>query len=312
MKKILITGAGGMLGKAAYVILSKKYDIIATDIDLNEEWISYLDVRKISNFEEYFSKFKFDIIFHLAALTDLEYCEKEYDDAWKTNALGTENAALMAKKYNCELVYISTAGIFDNPNKLIFNDFDNPSPKSIYGLSKYHGEKVVQLLVSNHYIFRAGWMMGSGDKDKKFVKKILNQIKDGAKELNVVYDKLGTPTYTHDFIHNILGVIDKEYYGLYNQVCDGDCSRYDVAVEIVRLLNLDIPINKVSSEFFKEEYSAPRPYSEKLTNLKLKSRNIDNMRHWKVCLSEYMEDYGNNYIKKIHNGKSSDNNESVQ
>ena len=296
-KKILITGAGGMLGKAAYDILSTRYNVIATDIDLNEDWLEYLDVRDIQQFETIFKKHKFDIIFHLAALTDLEYCEREFDDAWKTNALGVENAALMAKKYNCEMIYISTAGIFDTPDKFTFNDFDNPSPKSIYGLSKYHGEKIVQLLVPNHYIFRAGWMMGSGMKDKKFVKKILNQIKDGVTELNVVDDKLGTPTYTYDFIYNMLGVIDKEYYGLYNQVCDGDCSRYDVAVEMIRLLNLNIPINKVDSDFFKEEYSAPRPYSEKLINLKLNSRNLNNMRHWKICLSEYMENYGKDYIK---------------
>jgi dTDP-4-dehydrorhamnose reductase len=300
-KKILITGCGGMLGKAAYEILSKKFDVVATDIDLNEEWLKYLDVREISDFETHFinNDFKFDIIFHFAALTDLEFCEENHENSWKTNALGTENAALIAKKYNCELVYISTAGIFDTPNCEVFNDFDDPSPKSIYGRSKYYGEKIVQSLVSEHYVFRAGWMMGSGDKDKKFVKKILNQIKNGASELNVVDDKLGTPTYTYDFINNMLGVINKKQYGLYNQVCKGDCSRYDVAVEMIKLLNVDIKINLVKSSFFEKEYYAPRPYSEKLINLKLQSRGLNNMRHWKECLNEYMKNYGIDFINKI-------------
>jgi dTDP-4-dehydrorhamnose reductase len=287
-KNALITGSGGMLGKAAYEILSKKYNVTATDIDINEKWLNYLDVREISDFEKYFNKDKFDIIFHLAALTDLEYCENNSDNSWLTNSLGAENAALMAKKYDCEVVYISTAGIFDNPNQELFNDYDTPSPKSTYGKSKYAGEKIVQQIASKHYIFRAGWMMGGENKDKKFIGKILKQINSGKKELYVVGDKLGTPTYTHDFINNMLDVIDGKYYGLYNQVCKGDCSRFDVAVEMIKILKLNIEVHMVDSEHFKEEYYAPRPYSEKLVNLKLDGRKLNNMRHWKICLTEYL------------------------
>lgn len=139
--------------------------------------------------------------------------------------------------------------------------------------------------------------MGGEEKDKKFVKKILNQLKNGVSELNVVNDKLGTPTYTHDFINNMIPIIDKKYYGLYNQVCKGSCSRYDVATEMIKLLKLNIPVNLVDSDFFKKEYWAPRPYSEKLINLKLDQRKMDNMRNWKICLKEYMENYGEIFIK---------------
>lgn len=288
MKNVLITGGGGMLGEAAYEILSKKYNVVATDIDCNEEWLSYLDVRDINEFEKYFKQTKYDIVFHLAALTDLEFCETHQENSWLTNALGAENAALLSNKYNSELVYISTAGIFDTPDQEFFNDFDMPNPQSIYAKSKYHGEKVVQLLNPNHYIFRAGWMMG-GKKDKKFVSKILKQILSGVSELNVVDDKLGTPTYTYDFINNILNVIEKKYYGLYNQVCKGDCSRYEVACEIIKILDSNIIINKVKSDFFKDTYFAPRPSSEKLVNMKLEYRGLNNMRDWKVCLNEYLK-----------------------
>lgn len=296
-RKILITGAGGMLGKAAYKILSEKYSVIATDIDLNENWLQYLDVRELSNFKQFFKIHDFNTIFHLAALTDLEFCEKNNENAWKTNALGAENAALMAKLYDCEIVYISTAGIYDNPTQEVFNDFDEPTPKSIYGKSKYYGEKIVQQLAPKHFIFRAGWMMGGEEKDKKFIKKILNQIKDGAIKIYAVDDKLGTPTYTHDFINNMLNVIERKEYGLYNQVCKGNCSRYDVACEIVKLLGLDIPVELVNSDFFKKEYYAPRPYSEQLVNLKLESRGLNNMRSWKDCLAEYIKNYGIKYVE---------------
>jgi dTDP-4-dehydrorhamnose reductase len=285
MNNILITGCGGMLGEALYNTLKSKEElnIIATDIDLNEEWLKYLDVRKLSDCEKYING-KIDIVFHLAALTDLEYCEKNIENSWMTNALGTENIGMLCNKYNIPMVYISTAGIFDGKQD-IYNDFDEPNPLSIYARSKYYGEKYVKYTVKKHYIFRAGWMMG-GNKDKKFVKKILKQIDDGKTTINVVDDKLGTPTYTYDFVKNMFCILEKEYYGLYNMVCDGDCSRYDIAKEIIDFLKLNVRINKVDSDYFKVEYFAPRPYSEKLINLKLKERKINKMRDWKTCLHE--------------------------
>lgn len=275
-----------MLGRAAYEVLSRHYNVTATDIDLNEPWLSGLDVRDMDDWERVFSDTMFSKIFHLAALTDLEYCEKNPQDAWLTNALGTENATIMAKRYGCELIYISTAGIFSGVG--LYDDFSEPYPVSVYAKSKYYGENIAKT-VPVHYVFRAGWMMGGGDKDKKFISKIFNQIKAGADTLYVVNDKLGTPTYTHDFMQNMIKVIDGGYIGLYNQVCGGDCSRYDVAVAMVNILGLDIEVVAVKSDHF-PEYSAPRPRSERLVNLKLNTCGLNGMRHWRVCLEEYLNE----------------------
>ena len=138
--------------------------------------------------------------------------------------------------------------------------------------------------------------MGGGvEKDKKFINKIFKQIKEGKKELFVVDDKLGTPTFTKSFAEGIYTVFQSGQYGLYNQVCNGDCSRYDVAVEFVNLLGLEkkIKVTKVSSDYFKEEYFAPRPYSEKLINLKLNARGLNVMPDWKDALKIYTEEYKN-------------------
>ena len=143
-------------------------------------------------------------------------------------------------------------------------------------------------------MFRAGWMMGGGPAiDKKFINKIYQQIKAGAKTLSVVDDKLGTPTYTKSFASAIYRVAETDLYGVYNQVCGGSCSRYDVAVEFVRLLGLanEIEIEKVGSERFEKEYFAPRPKSEKLDNLKLRARNIDFMPQWKDALADYAQEF---------------------
>ena len=292
-KKVFITGCGGMLGKAVYERFSPHCQVLATDIDVNEPWLEYGDVIDFQRMSEKASKFKPDLVINLAALTDLEYCEKNPEITWKTNALGAENMALISKRLDAVHIYISTAGIFDG-QKEYYNDFDQPNPISVYAKAKYYGETIIEKMLDNYFIFRAGWMMGGGyEKDKKFINKIFKQIKEGRKKLFVVEDKLGTPTYTVNFAEAMYAIVQTELFGLYNMVCEGSCSRYDVAVEFVRLLGLEneISIDIVDSDYFKDEYFAPRPYSEKLLNFKLSARGINYMKDWRVCLEDYVKSF---------------------
>ena len=290
--RVLITGCGGMLGEAMYRTLCDSYQhVYATDIDLNDSWLTWLDVRDMHDCERAFAEVRPTIVFHLAALTDLEYCETHPEDCWKTNALGAENVALLARRSDATMVYISTAGIYGG-EKEEFHDFDVPNPLNHSGRSKYHGERCVEMRVPKYVSLRAGWMMGGGPrKDKKFINKIFRQIKGGARELCVVDDKFGTPTYTVDFARSAAFLLTTGYYGVYNHVCEGGGSRYDVAVEFVRLLGLAdrVRVTKVPSGHFKETYFAPRPASERLVNLKLSSRGLNRMRDWRACLREYAE-----------------------
>ena len=291
--RVYIAGCGGMLGRAVYEYFNERTTVKATDIDLNIHWLSYADVRDYGSINDSINEFNPDFILNLAALTDLEYCELNQENAWLTNALGAENIALIASRLDVPLVYISTAGIVDGSQE-IYNDFGTHSPLSVYGKSKYAGESAVQTMVRQHFVFRAGWMMGGGPAvDKKFINKIYKQIKAGAKTLFVVDDKLGTPTYTKSFAKAIYAVAETDLYGVYNQVCSGSGSRYDVAEEFVRLLGLEnrIKMDKVGSDKFEEEYFAPRPKSEKLVNLKLRARGIDFMPYWKEALAEYVEEF---------------------
>lgn len=289
--RILVTGCGGMLGDAFYNTLKNKCNLKTTDIDLNEEWLDFLDVRDFSHYENIVNEFMPEIILHLAALTDLEYCEKNIKHTYLTNTTSVENAVTLAKGVGATLVYISTAGIFDG-EKDVYDDWDLPNPINVYGRSKYMGEIYVEKNMDKYFVFRAGWMMGSGpNKDKKFIQKIMQQIKDGKKQLNVVDDKLGTPTYTYDFAKNVISMLKTKYYGVYNLVCEQDCSRFDVAEEILKIFDLKqkIKVNKVKSEYFAEEYFAPRPASEKLLCRKLRLRENYLMSDWKLSLKEYLE-----------------------
>jgi dTDP-4-dehydrorhamnose reductase len=287
--RIYIAGCGGMLGEAVYERFAQQSIVLATDIDLNESWLSHGDVRDYAEMSRQIRDFEPDLVINLAALTDLEYCERNIDDAWLTNALGAENLGAIANELDTPYVYISTAGLFGGEKEL-YTDFDEPHPLCYYAKSKAYGERWVCRSVPKHFVFRAGWMMGGGPrKDKKFVNKLYKQLQAGATELFVVRDKLGTPTYTVDFAQGIQRVVESDLYGLYNQVCRGSGSRFDVAEALLEEFGLSqkITLTEVSSDYFAEEYFAPRPASEKLVNLKLDARGLNVMRDWRICLSEY-------------------------
>ena len=291
MKKIYIAGAGGMLGEAFYEVFRKKYNLRCTDIDLNEQWLSYLDFRDFESYKKDVLDFKPDYLFHLGAHTNLEYCEKEADDAYITNTISVENATYIANLLEIPLLYISTAGIFDG-KKDTYDDWSLPNPLGVYGRSKYMAEIFVKENAKRYLICRAGWMMGGGyKKDKKFVNKIIDQLRNGAKEIFIVNDKMGTPTYTYDFAKNVDLLISKEYWGLYNLVCKGITSRLEVAEKILLYLGLKdkVTLNAVTSDYFSNEYFAPRPLSERLLTKKLDFRNLNVMRPWDLALKEYID-----------------------
>jgi dTDP-4-dehydrorhamnose reductase len=297
--RIYIAGAGGMLGEALYKTFKGDHELLCSDIDVNEPWLKRSDFRDFADYERMVSAFRPDILMHVGAHTDLEYCELNPDDAYRTNTLAAEHAAYLSHAHGIPMVYIGTAGIFGG-EKETFDDWDEPRPSSVYARSKYLGELAVQTHAPKHFIFRAGWMMGGGPaKDKKFVNKILKQLAGGARILHVVDDRTGAPTYTVDFANNMAAVIGTKYYGLYNMVSEGAASRLDVAREIVKLLKLEsaVDVRPVKSDHFNREYFAPRPPSEVLVNSKLRLRSLDRMRNWRPALKAYLECYFPDYVK---------------
>jgi dTDP-4-dehydrorhamnose reductase len=296
--KIYIAGCGGMLGEAFYKQFINSNILKCTDIDINEDWLSFLDFRNYNDYENDVLEFSPNWLFHLGAFTDLEYCELNSVETYRTNTESVQNAVKISNKLKIPLLYISTAGIF-NGKKESYDDFDNPDPICHYAKSKFLGEKFVQDHSKNYLICRAGWMMGGGPKkDKKFVEKIMKQLKAGSKELYIVNDKLGTPTYTQDFAKNVKLLIDNNQRGLFNMVCDGLTGRLEVANELLSLLSLDdkVKINVVSSDYFKESYFADRPDCERLINKKLNDLDLNIMRDWKIALKEYINNYYKDYL----------------
>jgi dTDP-4-dehydrorhamnose reductase len=297
-KRIYMAGCGGMLGEAFHHVFGTQNELRCTDIDVNQEWLSYLDFRDFDAYRADVLAFRPDYLFHLGAHTSLEYCEENYDDAYRTNTLAVETAVHIANELGIPLLYISTAGIFDGAQET-YDDWDQPNPLGHYARSKFAGEEFVAANCRQHLICRAGWMMGAGPrKDKKFIQKLMKQLKDGSRELFIVDDKLGTPTYTRDFARNVELLLGKRFWGIYNMVCSGVTSRLEVAQYLVSALGLqnEVQIRPVSSDYFKAEYFAARPRSERLLTVKLDLRDLNIMRDWRVCLDEYLAEYYSGYL----------------
>lgn len=299
MKKIYMAGCGGMLGDAFYTAFKNDYECKFTDKDVNEEWLSFLDFRNRNDYLKDVKQFSPDYLFHLGAYTDLEFCEENEDDTYATNTLAVENAVFISNKLGIPLLYISTAGIFDG-KKDSYDDWDTPNPLGVYARSKFMGERFVAENSKEHLICRAGWMMGGGPKkDKKFIQKLMTQLKEGKKVLHIVNDKDGTPTYTHDFAATVRNLIENQYWGLYNCVCGGETSRFEVAQELIKILEMEkeVEIASVSSDYFEDIYYAERPSSERLITKKINLRGVSMMRDWRLALKMYIDSEYKDYLK---------------
>lgn len=289
--RVFIAGGDGMLGSYVKKVFEGS-EVLLTDITGK---VPYCEVSNVSLVNEIVTPFAPDLIINLAAMTDLEECEKEYNRCIDSNYIGCVNLYKYANSIRIPYVFISTAGVFGG-EKDFYEDDDKPNPLGVYAKSKVLSEEYLQNTgFNNTWVFRAGWMMGGGkDKDKKFVNKFMKQVRAGKKHIHVVDDKLGTPTYCKDFANSIKRHLDEDLpFGLYNMVSKGDASRYDAAIKIKELLNLDVDIIKVDSDFFKEEYFASRPLSERLINKKLDDMGRNYMRNWDEALTDYLiNDYG--------------------
>lgn len=297
--KILATGTAGMLGSSLVpALVGAGHDVAATDIDLGNThpWgprgprISHLDVRDRDEVRAVARRERPDLVVHLAAETSLELSDEVPDHAWLTNTVATRYVALEARRMRIPMVYISTAGVFDGEKEGAYTEYDQPNPLNMYGRSKYEGELAVRELVDEHYVIRAGWMVGGGAaKDHKFVARILAQLRSGATTIHAVTDKAGTPTYAPDFARCLLPLIESELFGLYHMVCGGEGTRYDVAARILQLLGRDdVHLVPVDSSYFAAEFPSLRPRSEIMRNLLLDLQGMNTMRPWPVALEEYL------------------------
>ena len=266
LSKTLITGADGMAG--SYVDFGIKTDRQSLDVtDLK----MVLDVGR---------KYKPAAIIHLAAQTDMNLCESDPDHAYKVNAIGTYNVAILAKELGAKMVYVSTGGVFDGKKEGLYEENDTPNPQTYYGRSKYLGELIARSMPNDYIIARTCWLFGGGpEKDKKFVSKIVSQF--DKPEIKAVDDQFGSPTFAKDFIKGVCDLIKENKIGIFHVANRGACSRYEVTREAAKILGAKTKITPVSSNNFPGKTPV-------IFNQGLASSSVF-LRPWQEALREYLE-----------------------
>ena len=274
-----------------YEQFAKTHTVLATNRSAYETWMTELDVTNYPAFEKIVAEFRPDYIMHLAAMTNLEECEKHLPETYAINSMSVKYAAQLATKYGAKIIYPSTSGVYDG-HKTFYTEQDEPHPVIVYGLTKQMGALMVEYYAKEYLIFRPSWLMGGGPHhDKKFVAKVIEQIASGKRELFALNDTFGTLTYASDVAKNIALLLEKNAQGLYNMAGIGRASRYDIACEIVKILGYqkEITLNSVDSSYFKTTYTTSRAPSECLLNTRLNHESLNSMRPWQVALHEYLE-----------------------
>ena len=282
MKKVLITGCNGQLGRALNTLLADKKDIeiINTDVDT-------LDICNAEQVSALVQKEQPDTIINCAAHTAVDKCETDQENAARINALGPKNLAAAAKENDAQIVQVSTDYVFDGNTKKPYVETDTPCPQSVYGSTKLDGEKAVMEITDKYYIVRTAWLYGDGNN---FVKTMLRLAKE-RDTITVVNDQFGSPTSAMELGRMILHIVDSGQYGIYHATCEGITNWYDFAKTIFTLAKSNVNLVPVTTAEYPASV-AKRPAYSVLENAKLNSQGSYRMKQWEDALKEYMADMG--------------------
>lgn len=275
--KVALIGADGMLGHAIQKVFS--------DVEVIGFTINVLDITNLDDTVRKIKDARPDFLIHTAAFTNVDLCESEPEKAYLVNGLGSRNVAMACEETNCPVMYISTDYVFDGTKGTPYNEWDEPNPVSVYGLSKLMGERFISSLTNRFYIVRTSWLYGPDGNN--FVDTIIRLLSE-KESLKVVDDQHGSPTYTVDLAIKLRELMGRGY-GAYHITNTGSCTWYDFAVAIAANKGIKKPIFPITSEEFNRPAKRP-PYSV-LANTMLKLEGIPEARPWEEALQEYLANF---------------------
>lgn len=290
--KILVTGASGQLGYDVVRELNERGYKDVIGIGQND-----LDITDENAVKKYILNYKPDVIMHNAAWTAVDLAEDNKEECFKVNVLGTRYIAETAQEIGAKLVYISTDYVFDGSGEDYFEIDSKIEPLSVYGETKYLGE-LESRKCEKHFIVRISWVFGINGKN--FVKTMLNLAKT-RKELSVVCDQIGSPTYTYDLSKLLCDMIETDKYGTYHATNEGICSWYDFAKYIFEINNIDIEVHPVKTKDYTAT-KAVRPLNSRLSKSSLDEAGFQRLPEWKDALKRYVKELN----KKAVNEKNSE------
>jgi dTDP-4-dehydrorhamnose reductase len=276
--KVFITGADGALGQEVQNILkAEKVNFLATDI-------KQLDITYFKKVSETVTNYRPDVIIHCAAISDVDWCEKNKDLAYRINVLGTLGLANMAKKIEAKIAYLSTNFVFDGETEQPYGEYEAANPINEYGRTKYLGERCVRDACEKCFIIRTAWLFGP--HSKTFVSKFL-QSKVKPAHIDVICDQTGSFTYIPDLARAILSLIVSDHFGLYHIVNSGLGSWLDFMLRAKEFLRFNTEIRPVKTEEL--GLPAPRPRFAALASKNYEFLFEKKLRVWTDALADFIK-----------------------
>ena len=288
MKKILVTGCNGQLGRAIQKEYAGEVEFILTDV-AEQEGIISLDITDIDAVMALVRQQKPDVIINCAALTNVDGCEKMWDTAYKINAIGPRNLSIAATAVDAKLVHVSTDYVFAGTEDAPRTEFDTPDPISAYGKTKLEGERFVEQFAKKYFILRTAWLYGDG---KNFIKTMVRLSKTHD-EVSVVCDQFGSPTSAVELAKMIHFLEPTENYGTFHATCEGETNWADFTDVFFAKLGITTKVNHITSEEYARMYpdAARRPAYSNLDNYMLRlTTDQFAMAHWEDALDVYLKD----------------------
>lgn len=279
--KVLVTGVTGQLGYDVASELSRRgiehKGVSSKDMDLT-------DAKQV---EEVIHAYHPDVIIHCAAYTAVDKAEDESDVCMAVNADGTLAIAKAAKDIDAKMVYISTDYVFGGEGNLPFEVDAEKFPVNMYGMTKLFGEQAVQMLLQKYFIIRISWVFGKNGNN--FIKTMLRLGKE-RKELNVVADQWGSPTYTADLAPLICDMIETEKYGVYHATNEGITCWADFAAVIFKEAEISCEVHPIPTEAYPTR--AQRPKNSRLSKKSLDIAGFSRLPDWRDALKRYLMEIG--------------------
>lgn len=279
MRKVLVTGAGGMLGREVVRCLSEKghnaLGLTHADLEITDKEAVWRALRAERP----------DVVVHCAAMTDVDGCELEPERALLVNALGAAHVASASEAVGAKLIYISTDFVFDGEKEEGYDEFDEPNPINQYGRSKLWGERFTQTLCRKHIIVRTAWLFGFGRRN--FVSAVAERLKKEG-EVKAVTDQVGSPTLTRDLAEALCQLVKSESYGVYHVTNSGRTSKFQLARLVAETVGLD-PEGAVRSITSKEwPTPARRPRFSSLRSLRWQAEGFKPLRPFPEAVREFL------------------------
>jgi dTDP-4-dehydrorhamnose reductase len=284
-RSILITGGGGQLA-------SDLEEQLRGDCEVSAPSRSDLDITDQAALDRAFERIQPAVVFNCAAFHNVEVCEREEDRSFEVNARAVKRLAQRCADAGAGLVHLSTNYVFAGDRDAPYSEVDQPSPRSIYAISKLAGEHAALAYCPSALVVRGSGLYGrhgSASKGGNFVQRMIKRAREqGA--LKMVADQRLTPTYTADLAEVLIAAVKRDVTGLLHVTNSGSCSWHEFTLAIMEIAGIDVPVEPVQT--VRPVGGADRPLNGVLSSERTLEGGIATLRSWRAALEDYMASAG--------------------